>query len=132
MRFNPIKIARQLNETKILLAEAKEATERANQEKNNSLTALHGELTELRKELREAHELLTIIHERYEKDVRIGSVRISTADIQAKCRGLVSNVKIEGPLEPQLWVIKADEELPEADLNAIRAQFQSMLEIDRT
>ena len=87
---------------------------------------------ETRASLGQVEERLVILERRNLEANRVGTVRIDTHELQSKVRNLASSVKIEGPMEPQLWVIKSLGETGEKEMGVIKAAFQSALEIDRT
>jgi len=80
-------------------------------------------------EIRVLKEELSNIGKEYN---RLGTVRLDTLVLEARVRAIVPDIKIEGPAEPVLWVIKTQTTPSEGEVNAIRGVFQEALEINRT
>jgi len=87
---------------------------------------------ELVAELREAHEFISNMCEAHANRFRVGSIRLDPQDLTAKMRNLVSNVKVEFDPGRFLYVIYADDELPQKAVNVIQATLHSALDMNRT
>ena len=83
-------------------------------------------------ELDELRDLLTLTGEAHATGPwRIGSVRLDPLAIEARLRRIVPSVSVqEGP--NHLYVVYSHEQLDEADFNRVHAEFQSLLDMDRT
>ncbi len=62
---------------------------------------------------------------------RIGSVRMDPLAIQARLRRIVPSLTVQEG-DNHLYVVYSDEPLEEADFARVKAEFQSLLDMDRT
>ena len=128
--------------------DAAENEGKAHQEQLDALTRSAVELqikteTALRKEtlavedrdtmaarLRAAEDIVATMTEAHTTQWRIGSIRLDPEALTAQLRHVVPSVRVQQ--DRHLYVIYSDVQLSPGDLNRVKAELQSLLDMDRT
>lgn len=123
-------------ETELLSTLLKGANERC-ESLGERCTSLVGETLDARTEIatarlaqREAEEQLATMTEAHTTRWRIGSVRLDPHVLTSNLRRVVPSIKVER--DGHLYVIYSDVQLDEADLNRVKAEMQSLFDMDLT
>ena len=97
-----------------------------------ALVSEQNQLQELHERLVELSRTLEAVQEREVLGIRIATVRLDPQALTSRLRQIQSSIRVEHNPATSLYIIYADNQLPEADINAVRAVLQGTLEIDRT